>query len=375
MGTRPMTAEVMQRAAEAVEKHGTVAAAALALGMSRSTVQGQYMKWLQSRQQPIEPPETVAEVAPMRESSLESQFEAMKKELAAFKAERAPKRVPMECDAELPTDPAEAWAAAEIDSAKRIAFAKERSRFRVSFDEGPIAVAFTSDQHISPGNTVDFARMRADAELIRDTPGLYCCLGGDGVDNHILIRSAMMAARSQPHDQYRLYNYYLGILAEKVMAVISGNHDAWTDQVAGIDMVSSLADANKLCYSPAEARIECTVGGYPYKLAMRHQYRFNSSFNMLHAVKQWYRMGDEPFDIGVICHHHEPEVGTFESHGMTRWAARPGAYQISSSYTRQYGWNSTYPTNPTFVLFPGVREVVPFQDMRRAADYLTKLRG
>lgn len=370
MPAKPLDPKLIAEAVALVEKHGSIMAASRASGIERTTLSHRVNK---SRRQGIVSPEVAPQVQNMRESSLETQLHAMQRKLAEMEAERKPKRVPMESNAELPVDPADAWRAAEVDSAKRIAYAKERSRFRVGFDDGPIAVAFISDQHISPGNTVDFARMRADAELIRDTPNLYCCLGGDGVDNHILIRSAMMAARSQPHDQYQLYNYYLGILAEKVMAVISGNHDAWTDSVAGIDMVSNLAQANRLCYSPAEARIDCTVGGQLYKIAMRHQYRFNSSFNMLHAVKQWYRMGEEAFDVGVICHHHEPEVGTFESHGMTRWAARPGAYQISSSYTRQYGWNSTYPTCPTFVLMAGQREVVPFQDMRRAADYLTKL--
>lgn len=288
-------------------------------------------------------------------------------------------RLPIESNAEAPVDPAEAWAHAEEDSAKRIQYAYERSRFSIDFnqtDQGkPVAIAFVSDQHISPGNTVDFKRMREDAELIAATPGLYACLGGDGVDNHIKIRSAGLAARSQPHEQYDLFNWYLGIFAHKIMVLISGNHDAWTDQIAGIDMVQNLARQQRLCYCPAEAHISAIVGEVPYAISFRHQYRMNSSFNNGHAVKQWYRLGEELFDIGCVCHQHEPHVESFEAHGLTRWVCRPGSYQITSSYSRQHGWNRTKPTCPTFIIYPKEREIAGFQDIRLAARVLATERN
>jgi hypothetical protein len=265
----------------------------------------------------------------------------------------------------------ETWKRQEEANARHIEKAKTRSIFSVDFPKDePIAIAFISDQHIAPGTPVDMGRMRADAEYVRDTPNLFALLGGDGVDNHILIRSAMMAARSQPGDQYALFEYYLGIFAEKILALCSGNHDAWTDQVAGIDMVQWIAQRHKLCYSPSAFSIQVKVGGQPYKIVMRHQYRYNSSFNMTHAVKQLLRMGEDEFDIGCIGHHHEPADENGIYRGLHRWFCRPGSYQISSSYTRQYGWNSTYPTSPTIVLYPGKREMCGFMDMRKAGRFL-----
>ena len=126
------------------------------------------------------------------------------------------------------------WERAEVDGRKRIDKAVKRGRFKVDFDKGPVAICAISDQHIAKGTPCDFARMREDAELIRDTEGFYAVLGGDGVDNHIKHRAAMISAGSGPDDQWRLFDYYLQLFGDsnrsesKILAVISGNHDAWT---------------------------------------------------------------------------------------------------------------------------------------------------
>lgn len=288
-------------------------------------------------------------------------------------------RLDVQTDCEPPPTPEEQWRDCEEDSARRIKDYRDKIRFSIDFeatDPGlPIGVSFISDQHISPGNLIDFRRMREDAELVAETPGLYACLGGDGVDNHIVIPSATLAARSQPQEQWQLYNWYLGIFAHKIMAMISGNHDAWTDKKAGVDMVHWLAQRNRICYSPFEARMTATVGGHPYKIAFRHRYRFSSSLNITHAVKRWWDMGEEDFDVGVICHEHEPEVNSFHRHGLERWAGRPGAYQVGSSFVREFGWNQTAPTCPTFILYPGTREMTGFNDVRKAARFLKSERG
>jgi predicted phosphodiesterase len=217
---------------------------------------------------------------------------------------------------------------------------------------------------------VDMRRMREDAELIAATDGAYAILGGDMVDNHIKHQSAKLAARSQPHDQWKLCEHYLSIFAEKIIVMIDGNHDKWTDQIAGIDMVNWIARNKRLYYAPDEARIDLTVGKTLYKLAVRHQYRFNSSLNLLHTVKRWWAHGEEPFDIGCIGHHHEAAIETFRFHGATCWGCRPGSYQISSAYSRQFGFNATVPRAPSFILFPDERRILGFPDIRDALKTL-----
>jgi|TARA_R110000824_G_scaffold180900_6_gene361512 hypothetical protein len=270
----------------------------------------------------------------------------------------------------------DAWTKAEKLGIREIKKAKLRGKFNVNFPTGPIAIACISDQHIAPGTACDLKRMREDAELIHDTPGLYACLAGDGVDNHIKIQQAYLAARSTPNDQWRLFDHYLKIFGDKILVLISGNHDAWTAQIGGVDYLSKIAENNKLCYAPAEARLKVTVGGQDYDMLIRHQVgRFNSSLNQTHVVKRFWEMNDAPFDIGVIGHHHAAALEAVTKHGKRIYAARPGSYQITTQYAHQYGFEHSIPTCPTFILFPGERRIIGFDDVRDAVWALKGARG
>ncbi len=270
-----------------------------------------------------------------------------------------------------PETPAEKWRKAEEENIHRIEIAKKKRQFRINFQETDyVMLVAMSDLHIAPGTPVDMRRMREDAELIRDTPRCYVMLGGDMVDNHIKHRAAVMAARSQPSDQYQHFEHLLSILSPKVTAAVAGNHDLWSNQIGGYDVLGRIMSEHRnVGYSGDEARIVYRVGGHEYRFGMRHQYRLNSSFNQTHAVKQWLRNGEEDFDVGIICHHHEVALEAFMYKGQMRWACRPGAYQITSQYSAQYGWNDAVPSCPTFVLRGDNRKIYGFPDVRDAVDY------
>lgn len=316
--------------------------------------------------------------APPTAESMEMENAALRARLARLEAKDGRRR--QEVTAAADDDPEEdwesAWKKSEDDSARRIARAAKLTQLVTRFEEKkPVAVAFVSDQHVAPGTPVDFRRMREDAELIAATEGLYAVLGGDAVDNHIRILPAMLASRSQPEDQWHLFNYYLEIFADKVLAMVAGNHDLWTNQVAGVDVLRMIADRQKVRYSQSEAYLALDVAGVPYKIGVRHQYRMNSSFNQTHSVKQWMRLGEEEFDVGCVCHHHEASQESFLYRGKHRVAIRPGSYQVTSAYSAQYGWNRSVPLCPTVIFFPGERRLQAFFDVRDAAEALTWLRG
>lgn len=272
-------------------------------------------------------------------------------------------------------EPMEAvWRREEERAGRKIRKAAEGSTFRWRAPGPHLLLAFVSDQHVAPGTPVDFRAMREDAELIRATPHCYAILGGDGVDNHIKHRSAILNARSQPEDQFKLFEYYLQILGDKSLMMVSGNHDNWTTAFAGVDVLGRIARDQRLCYAPDEAFMEVGVGTQTYKVAVRHQYRLNSSFNQTHAVKQWLRLGEREFDIGCIGHHHEHAVESFIYRGKMCWGCRPGSYQITSAYSRQYGWNASIPTTPTFLVRGDRREIVGFPTLRAALDFTAAAR-
>lgn len=246
----------------------------------------------------------------------------------------------------------------------------------------PIAIAFASDQHLTMHGPCDVERAFADARTMQQTPGLYTVLGGDGVDNHIKHRAALVGKASRPADEYRLYDGYLGTLGHKVLAMVSGNHDDWTRDAAGVDMVGVLASRHRIHYTPDVivmtirlARSVDDEGGQEYTIKLRHQYRFGSSLNLLHTVKRMYDMDGDAFDVGVVCHNHEAEVGTFNRHGVVRYGIRPGSYQVESAFSRRIGFAQSYPTCPGVVLWPDQRRIEQFEDLRGLTEKLGDVRG
>lgn len=251
------------------------------------------------------------------------------------------------------------------------------AQLRVTVDDPrPIAVAFVSDQHLRETGPIYVRRMLEDADLIAKTPGVYAVLGGDGVDNHIKHRAALVGGGSKVAHEWKMYGGYLARFgASKILAMISGNHDDWTRDEAGVDMVAQLAAAARIAYCPDEVQVELILPGQTWRLGVRHQYRFGSAFNKTHSVKRWWEMGESDWDVGVLCHHHEAAMEPFKKHGKWRVAFRPGSYQQTSSYGRRYGFNMSEPTCPTVILWPDRREFVPFLDLGQAVDYLAALRG
>lgn len=308
--------------------------------------------------------------------TVEERLAKLEAENDALRQRLEPKRLPVEQEevAEF-RSVADYWQQCEEQATADIARSREKHRFRVNLGDELIAIAFVSDQHIGPGTPVDFKRMREDAELIAATPGLYGVLGGDLADNHIKHRAPIMAARSQPSDQWRLAEYYLSIFAEKIIVTVSGNHDDWTDEIAGISALGIVCEKQRVCHASDEARIDVAVGGEVYRVAMRHQYKMNSSFNQTHAVLQWLRLGEEEFDIGAVGHHHEAAVSQNVYRGKPVVCVRPGSYQITSAYSRRYGFNRSIPTCPSVLLWPNERRMMAFWDVRDAAEALTRLRA
>jgi hypothetical protein len=273
-------------------------------------------------------------------------------------------------------DPAEAWRHAEELTGASLRRARAKKHVAITIPEDrPFGISAIADQHIQSDGPTDLKRMREDAALIAATPGLFAMLGGDGVDNHLKHRAAMLASGSRPKRQWMLYDHYLGMFGTgKILGVISGNHDNWTQHFADVDQVANLAKGKRLFYAEDELIATIVAGGFRFRYGLRHQYRFNSAFNPTHSVKRWWEMGETEWDVGVLCHVHEPACEPFLKHGKTRWALRPGSYQYLSGYSRQFGWNPSLPTCPTVIINPRQGTILGLPDVHHAAEYLTWLR-
>ncbi len=278
-----------------------------------------------------------------------------------------------ECDYEEDEDSPEVlWKIEEEKSAKKIRKLRTRGTFRWTAPGPHLLLCFISDHHIDGGS--DMVQMRMDADLIRTTPNCYAILGGDAVNNHIKHRGAMVSSEMTPENQYKLYSNYLGRLADRCLLQVSGNHDDWTKQFAGVDLLGRILREQRVCFNPSEAYMDIKVGSQTYVIGVRHQFRMNSSFNQTHSVKQWLRLGQREFDIGCVGHHHEHAIESFIYREKLRWGCRPGSYQYSSTYSEALGYNPSQPTCPAFLLRGDTFDIQGFPTVRAAIKATATMR-
>jgi len=234
----------------------------------------------------------------------------------------------------------------------------------------PIGIVFTSDWHVGPVGT-DLRALEADIDLIVATPNLYAYVGGDAAHNFILSVMAHfgdMETDMRVDDQFILVQRWLERLRPKLIAVGDGNH-SWTTKVADDNRIAKICADLRLVYTGFGGMLRLILPGQSYKIYRVHRGRYNSSFNLTHAVKRLYEFAPEPFDVGVIEHGHQPTIEPFERHGLTRLAVRTGSYQIDSDFAREQGLTWTKGT-PVVVFDPQVRRMTGFMDLEVAARFL-----
>ena len=213
-----------------------------------------------------------------------------------------------------------------VSEEARTKLAKRLEVREVKLPARPCAIATLADIHLGASLT-NYAALDRDIELILNTPDMYVVLGGDGIDNHVKHLAAIIAQRITPGEQWAWYADLLARLAPKLLAVVGGNHEAWTVSLTGYEPLKHLTALHKVPYDANGMRLKVSVGSTQYDVSLRHKYRFNSTMNASHSVKRMWEQ-HHTYDVGIVCDKHEYTCEPFDRDGRMRWALRPGAYQV-----------------------------------------------
>jgi UDP-2,3-diacylglucosamine pyrophosphatase LpxH len=254
--------------------------------------------------------------------------------------------------------------------------AEERRHTAIHLGDQPVALAFLSDLHIGSEGT-DYDAIKRDTDLISKTDGMYAVFHGDGIDNWI-IGKLQALQRNQAvsfKNEILMFRRWLELISEKLLIVVSGNHDNWTKKLSGIDIIPNYLTNTCVLYDPFEVRVQVSCGTGSWDMLIRHQWKSSSIFNPTHGIEVGYDRMTLPFDIGVGGHTH---IGTlvrpFYRHNKERLAILTGAYKRVDSFSKEIGFADTM-TNGcgALILFPDGK-VWYNSDLEVAASYLTYLR-
>jgi len=236
----------------------------------------------------------------------------------------------------------------------------------------PVGIAFLSDAHIGEIGS-DLLRLRQDIEEIAEHEALYAYLGGDMVHNFILSAMShfgtMDDSAVSPRAQQILLDWLIGKLKGSTVAMSTGNHEWWSRRQTDIDATQALAKRHNIVYTGHGGLVRLKVGSQTYRIYRRHKYRFNSSFNLGHVVKQMWRMGGIDFDVGVVEHGHQPSIESFTGHGQYKLAIRTGTYLTDSGFAAEVGAQWIHGV-PVVVFHADEFRMVPFRGLAEACTYL-----
>jgi len=255
----------------------------------------------------------------------------------------------------------------------------------VAISHAPVGLAFLADQHF--GSSGCNAHLAIEhAQLVRDTPGLYAFLVGDLVDSFVLQKYLKLRHNAPLGivEEWSLVKYYLEIISPKLLGILDGNHDKWVQILTGLpvmgDFVASIKP--KVLYDHDEILARLIVEGTEeWVLKMRHSWAGNSQYNPYHGIMKATKF-DRPFHIGVGAHDHKGAMtATFrvsfdEVRVQTAAAVKCGTYKRYDRYQRECGFPMTGPKiAPVVVLQTEPRNLLAFDEITVAADYLTALYG
>lgn len=277
-------------------------------------------------------------------------------------------------------DPLPLWDRMEKDHDKYKAKFDKMYKAEVEVkDTKYFCIVFVADTHFGNPGT-DHRALKEQALKIANNKYTIAMLGGDGIDNFIRpkILEALINQTTTPKEQIALFKHWIDCFTDDkglnhLLVTIAGNHDLWSRAVSGLDWMRQLFGIRKIAYAPEFININVVTDNINYKIVLRHKYRYNSSYNKTHTVKQMLRFGDTDFDIGVVCHHHSPAWEHSVERGLDRLFIRTGSGKILDQYAAGLGYTDSANIAPCVILNSQSREMEIFWNLDNALSYVNFL--
>ncbi len=343
MAAQALPEDTLIEALRAVREYGSQAKAAVALGMSRNTLQSRVDR---------------ANAMGLTEVALK----------------------PFEMD-ELPS---EMPSAGELLDRRSKQFSRKRDAIdarhlipvRVTCG-GPIGIAHLGDPHVDDDGT-DIDTLQAHVRIINKTDGLFAGNIGDFSNNWVGRLARLYGQQSLGAAEAWVLVEWL-VRSVRWLYLVGGNHDCWSG--AG-DPIQWMARQARVQYEAHGMRLGLE---FPNKriirINARHDFSGRSQWNTAHGPAKAAQMGWR--DHVLTCGHTHVsgyQVVRDPASGLISHALRVGSYKMYDRYAEERGLpNQTFMVAPVTVIRPQFadddnRLITVFFEPETAAEFLTWLR-
>lgn len=239
--------------------------------------------------------------------------------------------------------------------------------------EGPIAIALMGDPHVDDNGT-DIGMLMRHVDLIKAHPHLFAINIGDYSNNWIGRLARLYGQQSTSAAEALVLVEWL-VRSVRWLALVSGNHDAWSGDG---DPIKWMAKSARVQYEAHGARLNLTFPtGRTIRVNARHDFTGRSQWNTAHGPAKAAQMGWR--DHLLVCGHTHVSghnVLRDPSSGLISHALRVGSYKTFDRYAEERGLpNQTFMTCPVVVIRPQFgdddnRLLTVLYDPETGADFL-----
>lgn len=325
--------------ADLVREHGSVSAAAIALGIHRTTLQGR-LRMEKARQNKVFTVASVPDDTEPTETIIERRCEAFTRQKKRRDAAR--------------------WLPITVNETQ------------------PFGLLVFGDEH-ADDNNCDWPELKRDLALCRKTPGLYACAVGDATNNWVGRLMREYADQSVTRKESRqLLKWLLSEDAAPWLFRLIGNHDKWNEG----DVIIGLFADSAYHIADWEARIELrTADGQAFRIHASHNFKGSSIYNKTHGPSRAAMFSGGAADLYLCGHLHTLGTQSFEIEetGKLVHVVRARGYKKHDMYAVTNGYVEGEAGASVFVLFNPQAEtaagrITIFNDPVLGAKVLMSLR-
>ena len=341
---------------EAVKLHGSIAAAARALGLPRTTLDHQYQKAI-----------------------LASGSEDVRTVYQAKTAKQQAFVPPPEVDPNLPIEDLLDQASKRYQQLHKSETASTWPVIKIH-DLLPIGVLWFGDPHLGD-NGCNIDLIRHHAAICEATPGLYGANIGDTTNNW--PTNGKLASQWAKQDasiatEQRLAKWLMTEAGVEWLLWLIGNHDAWANGAAMLRAIN----CKGIFMQDWEARFILEFpNGVQIKIHAAHNFKGFSDWNPMHGpLRAAIKSSDA--DLYIAGHLHLPGSMQINLQGSGRFPLllRVASYKRHDLYAKTGGFDDHDVGSAVLTIFnPMAKDrsgkIIHFFDIEAGAEFLTMLRG
>jgi hypothetical protein len=259
---------------------------------------------------------------------------------------------------------------------------KRHDQWVIIPDDKPILLALLTDPHLGNAHC-SYSLAKSHAEWVRDTDGVYGGMLGDVIDNWVSLDPRILGIqREQPMqhaDELALLESWIGMMRDKLVVAVSGNHDLRTYRLAGVDLVQRALGNAAVLYDQYEVKFTLRLGEAEWRFKVRHQWPGRSQLIDTYAIQKDAKFNDGSWTIGVGGHTHGSSVFAHfrdKPHdNLLKLAVILGSYEYDSSYARELNLPRSEPGGCGAIMFWPNGSYQYWYDLEAATRFLAMERA